>query len=530
MTLDQQAAEAARLWSRGDFPGAERVLRAILAVDPAYLRAAEPLAGLLVATGRPAEALAVTGPIIAGCDHVPVIISHIDALRDTGRPEEALPFMIRLAGQLPSDGMVQQQLAAVLAEVGRFEEALAVLTLLRQAGFDHPFTWLIEASALRELNRLDEAEAACSEAVRRAPDMPEAQKALSDLVWMRTGDTAAATRELDLAIAAYPQVGPLRQTKARLLQNAGDERGAYRALATGPAGSPGDPALEATASQMAVTFDPALALDHARRALANAPTDVTIVSICAEACLAAGEPEEALRLAERMRALAPLNQHGVALMATAWRLLGDPRYGQLYDYDRFVRPMRLETPDGWDNLDAWMVDLRASLHALHGAQAHPVGQSLRGGSQTQQRLDRSSDPAVRAFFQAIDGPVRRYIAELGQGDDPLRSRNTGDYAVSGSWSVRLRPGGRHVSHLHPGGWLSSASYLELPDAIGAGGREGWLGFGEPGIPTAPPLATEHWIRPEPGMLVLFPSYMWHGTAPFGGDQTRLTAAFDVVPA
>jgi hypothetical protein len=30
--------------------------------------------------------------------------------------------------------------------------------------------------------------------------------------------------------------------------------------------------------------------------------------------------------------------------------------------------------------------------------------------------------------------------------------------------------------------------------------------------------------------VLFPSYMWHGTVPFGGDTTRLTIAFDIVPA
>ena len=32
------------------------------------------------------------------------------------------------------------------------------------------------------------------------------------------------------------------------------------------------------------------------------------------------------------------------------------------------------------------------------------------------------------------------------------------------------------------------------------------------------------------MLVLFPSYMWHGTIPFSGDQPRLTVALDIVPA
>ena len=66
------------------------------------------------------------------------------------------------------------------------------------------------------------------------------------------------------------------------------------------------------------------------------------------------------------------------------------------------------------------------------------------------------------------------------------------------------------------------------DRIGAG-QEGWLSFGQPGVPTQPPLAAEHFVKPEPGVLVLFPSYMWHGTAPFHGDGMRLTAAFDVLP-
>ena len=41
---------------------------------------------------------------------------------------------------------------------------------------------------------------------------------------------------------------------------------------------------------------------------------------------------------------------------------------------------------------------------------------------------------------------------------------------------------------------------------------------------------EHFVEPAAGMLVLFPSYMWHGTVPFATGAPRLTAAFDVVPA
>jgi hypothetical protein len=37
------------------------------------------------------------------------------------------------------------------------------------------------------------------------------------------------------------------------------------------------------------------------------------------------------------------------------------------------------------------------------------------------------------------------------------------------------------------------------------------------------------IQPVTGRLVLFPSYMWHGTVPFHDKSARTTIAFDVVP-
>jgi hypothetical protein len=96
--------------------------------------------------------------------------------------------------------------------------------------------------------------------------------------------------------------------------------------------------------------------------------------------------------------------------------------------------------------------------------------------------------------------------------------------------VRLRTSGFHTNHVHPRGWVSSACYIELPDSMSDGStQEGILTFGEPGILTAPTLRAEHFIRPRPGMLVLFPSYVWHGTVPFSSDRARLTVAFDAVP-
>ena len=59
--------------------------------------------------------------------------------------------------------------------------------------------------------------------------------------------------------------------------------------------------------------------------------------------------------------------------------------------------------------------------------------------------------------------------------------------------------------------------------------QGWIRFGQPPFITDPPLPAEHYVRPKPGRLVLFPSYMWHGTVPFTTDEARMTIAFDAVP-
>ena len=90
--------------------------------------------------------------------------------------------------------------------------------------------------------------------------------------------------------------------------------------------------------------------------------------------------------------------------------------------------------------------------------------------------------------------------------------------------------GFHTSHVHPRGWISSACYIQLPDSMTAGHTaEGTLSFGAPGMLTTPALPAELSVRPEIGLLVLFPSYFWHGTLPFKSEQPRLTVAFDVVP-
>ena len=61
-------------------------------------------------------------------------------------------------------------------------------------------------------------------------------------------------------------------------------------------------------------------------------------------------------------------------------------------------------------------------------------------------------------------------------------------------------------------------------------RQGWIKFGEPSYEIGLSDPVRRAVQPKVGRLVLFPSYMWHGTIPFHAAQNRTTIAFDAVPA
>lgn len=520
---------AATLLALGRDGEAEKALRAALVRDRRHVPAAGALSRFLISKGRPAEALKVTLPLAAVGDDPVALSVHAEALRALDRLDESIAVSQRLVARPDADPAFVHNLAVSLVDAERFDEAELACNKVILGGLPSPETWRVRGRAVQGLGRYDEAEASFREALKRKPDLAPAHRDLADLIWMRTGDAAAASETVDAAIRAFPHDHALRIVKAKLLDFAGDPEGGYAAILPVVSGPEADPFADISAAQIIMMKDPVQGLAHAERALAKAPENPMILAVSAEASLAAGRAEDAARRALILREMAPNDQQAIGLLSTAWRMMGDARYRQLYDYDAFVKPSRLDTPDGWPNLDAWLADMAAALNGLHNLEAHPMGQSLRQGTQTSQSLEKSPDPVIQGLFQAIRGPILRHIEGLGRGRDPLRSRSTGKYRLNGSWSVRLKPGGRHVNHMHPRGWLSSACYIALPDAIETG-RQGWIGFGEPGVPTAPKLEAEHWVKPEPGMLVLFPSYMWHGTIPFEGTQPRLTCAFDVLPA
>jgi uncharacterized protein (TIGR02466 family) len=438
----------------------------------------------------------------------------------------------RLLATNPHDRIAWHNLAAAEGDLGNAREAEAAARRALALGIESPETRLVLGRALQSQRRLDEAERAFEEAIGMRPTYVDAHRDLAQLVWMRTADASVALRGVDKALAAAPLVAGLHLVRSLLLEVSGDNEASLVAVDAGLAKVPDDGGLLRQAAHLrseAGEGELALALAH-RAASREGGADANVV----EALLACGRPREADAILARLRAARPHDQYVIALQSTTWRILGDERYRTLCDYAAMVDAKRLDTPPGFATLQAFLAALAADLEGMHSYRTHPMQNSLRGGSQLPLEQAELGRPLVAALFRSIESAVSRYIARLGAGADPLRARNTRQYVFSGAWSVQLRSGGYHTDHVHPHGWISSACYIALPDAVGSGegdppDRAGWLRLGKPNIATRPALGPECYVRPEPGLLVLFPAYMWHGVEPFKGERPRLAVAFDVVP-
>lgn len=274
------------------------------------------------------------------------------------------------------------------------------------------------------------------------------------------------------------------------------------------------------------------ALDSAKRALALSPEYDGAAMQLAKAALMANRPEETLTIARKfLNPNSDKNSFWTAMEATALKLMGkDKAYKRLIDYESMIGVYDLEPPQGYESLEVFLEALKIHLLSLHEWQEHPLFQSLRQGTQTSQDLRHSKHPVLQSFFKAIEKPIENYIASMpNQSNHPFFGRKKDGFRFSGAWSVALRPGGYHVNHIHPKGWISSSFYVDVPDSVNdSSQKSGWIQFGQPPF-NAADIMPEYFVCPKAGRLVLFPSYMWHGTVPFTEGVRRLTLPFDVMP-
>jgi tetratricopeptide (TPR) repeat protein len=451
-------------------------------------------------------------------------------LVDLDRPQEAeapLRRGLEEAGDAKLKAQFLLHLSTALRRQRKDEEALAACDSAEAIDPTLPNLSLHRAEALHNLGRYDEALAIFKRLLERTPEDASLHHAYNDLLH-RLGREEEFLKSYDRPSPSRP----LLLGKAFFLnyeQRYGEAHAIYTAML---AQDPGDRVAGvgvAHSLSMLKRHDEAGAAFDAL--LARFGGSVDLYRGAAEPALISGDPQKAAWLCEQALRLSPHDGSCLALLSIASRMLEDERDDAINRYDTLVQSLDLEPPQGFSDMASFNAELNAALDRLHPSTREFVGLSLRGGSQTPDNLFGAGYGLVEKLKGRIDEAVERYIAALPEDAlHPFLSRRARNFRYSGSWSSRLRDCGFHVNHLHPKGWISSCYYVAVPDAVkDEAAQQGWIKFGEPSLDVALKTPVRRAIQPVAGRLVLFPSYMWHGTIPFRDSAARTTIAFDVVP-
>lgn len=352
---------------------------------------------------------------------------------------------------------------------------------------------------------------------RSAPDWSHGQIALARMRWEQ-GDRSGFADHIEALLAVEPGRAQLWRDYVQLLADCVQPTMAAEIAARAGRVWPADDALRLIeASQRGKAGQ----IDRAEELFAALPAELPGRAVHeAVHRIRRGELELAVRLIERALAEQPWDFASWGIAELLYRKLGDERSVWLSGQAGLVSVSELPL----EPADFRAVDLL--LASLHQNAVQTVGQSVDGGTQTRWRLFDRLEPEIGRLRAAVQRAVAAHWDGLPEEDEchPLLRHRQSVPRIGPSWSVRFVDAGHHVPHFHPKGLISSACYFRTPP--GGGEHEGWLEIGRPPPDLHLDLDPIKTIEPKPGRLVLFPSYLFHGTRPFSVGE-RMSVAFDV---
>jgi uncharacterized protein (TIGR02466 family) len=158
-----------------------------------------------------------------------------------------------------------------------------------------------------------------------------------------------------------------------------------------------------------------------------------------------------------------------------------------------------------------------------------IGKSVVGGWHSKEDVMGWPEPEIGQLRDFIVEAVKAIsVPTTGQADGGLKAT-----ATISAWANILRNGGYHRMHTHPGCVWSGVYYIETgkPDADHP--TSGRLELYDPRTAVEMmPMATTPFgqpvlIDPQPGMIVVFPSWLRHMVHPFVGKGERVTIAWNM---
>ena len=224
--------------------------------------------------------------------------------------------------------------------------------------------------------------------------------------------------------------------------------------------------------------------------------------------------------------------YGATAGARACRAIALSRIGRieearaLVDLDRHVAIRRFDPPPEFGGLEAF--NRRLAEEIRHDPPPAPT----RDGFEINYSPRPTTSPAVTALTAFTKTAIEEYLArlpEMGLADSmPVPER-----ASLSRSTVVLHRDGTNAEHIHAFSLVSTVYYVEVPASVrDAEDDRGALLLG--GCAETSGGYRACWgtrtIRPEPGMLVIFPAHFFHDVIPTRSDAPRIVVSADMEAA
>ncbi len=497
--------------------------------NPASATAAYWHAMTEIHTQREAEAISVANAAMQHMGQTPELMSVVGLALLSVESLENAGKAFQNALQQQANPIVFAYLAEVLRLMGQPEQAVAVMARCFSSGCNDPEAYFLAGNAHYDAGQIQTAINHYDQALGLRPYYVDAHDALNRVLWEH-GQKDKFLNSFVVATERFPALLELKLRHAHFYIMAGKLDKAAEVLEQCEHEFAPNARVISELAEVRRQMDPEFSpLGLYEKAYALDAHDLGLLKSYGRALIEAADYEKAASVMREARGVDAYDQECIAYLATANTHVNPSEAARINDYANFVQIYDVPPPGGFASMSAFNSTLLQALHSMHRADVAPIDQTLVHGTQTHGNLFTSMRPEIQALKGQLSACVQSYIDHLrtlGLGEFCDRISTGFDY--SGAWSVQLSDGGFHLDHVHSAGWISSVYYVEVPDNLDAESHEGWLKFGD--VVFDPNNTGPHrYVEPKPGRLVLFPSFMVHGTVPITEHKRRTTVAFDVVP-
>jgi tetratricopeptide (TPR) repeat protein len=206
---------------------------------------------------------------------------------------------------------------------------------------------------------------------------------------------------------------------------------------------------------------------------------------------------------------------------------------KLTDYSTLVKTHKVSVPEGFKNLETFNEALTETIRNAAELKFEPTGKAIIAGYRLQNMGEQMND-ATRALYKIFRNAVEEHMQDLSASTAfSFLQKKPASYSIY-AWGNIHKGQGYEFPHYHADGWISGVYYPKLPAVLEQKNskKQAWIEFGTPREDL--PFTNTKWktrgVKPETGLVVLFPSYIWHRTLPYSSSDERVSIAFDAIPA